>query len=145
MSGNTDNKKQGDVKQHRRALLKSIAAAGTTAAAASQIPKKWSRPVVDSVLLPAHAQMSPTMPIALSTFACTVTGLDANSNASTLVWGPPVTSSTTHTVIGTYTYAAVTGTSSSTFTTTGTSNPITIPTHTGSYVYTFVFDSTCAG
>lgn len=41
----------------RRRLLQAITAAGATSAA---LPDRWSRPVVDSVLLPAHAQATPT-------------------------------------------------------------------------------------
>lgn len=38
----------------RRAVLASVAAAGATCS----LPSRWKRPVVDSVLLPAHAQTS---------------------------------------------------------------------------------------
>ncbi len=40
----------------RRKLLKSIAVGSGAVAAGSAIPKKWSKPLVDSVVLPAHAQ-----------------------------------------------------------------------------------------
>ena len=45
-----------------RKLLKSIAAGSGAIVAGKSLPEKWSRPVVDSVLLPAHAQTSPTPP-----------------------------------------------------------------------------------
>ncbi len=47
------DKKSGEC---RRKLLKSIAAGTGAVAAGSAIPTKWSKPLVDSVVLPAHAQ-----------------------------------------------------------------------------------------
>lgn len=43
---------------HRRKLLKSIAAGSGAVIAGRSLPESWSRPVVDSVLLPVHAQTS---------------------------------------------------------------------------------------
>ena len=43
----------------RRKLLKSIAAGTGAVVAGKNLPESWSRPVVDSVMLPAHAQTSP--------------------------------------------------------------------------------------
>ncbi len=40
----------------RRKLLKSLVAGGGAAVTANSLPDKWAKPVVDSVLLPAHAQ-----------------------------------------------------------------------------------------
>ncbi|MCK5359783.1 MAG: hypothetical protein KAJ95_04110, partial [Gammaproteobacteria bacterium] len=40
-------------------LLKSIAAGSGAIAAGKSLPESWSKPVVDSVILPAHAQTSP--------------------------------------------------------------------------------------
>ena len=54
----TEDKIQLDSTKKRRALLASIATAG----AASALPTEWKKPVVDSILLPAHGQMSPTDP-----------------------------------------------------------------------------------
>jgi hypothetical protein len=45
--------------ESRRKLLKSIAAGSGAIVAGKSLPESWSRPVVDSVLLPAHAQTSP--------------------------------------------------------------------------------------
>jgi len=45
--------------ESRRNLLKSIAAGGGAIVAGKTLPEKWTAPVVDSVLLPAHAQTSP--------------------------------------------------------------------------------------
>ncbi len=42
----------------RRKLLKGVAAGGGAIVAGKTLPDNWSRPMVDSVLLPAHAQMS---------------------------------------------------------------------------------------
>ena len=46
----------------RRKLLKSIAAGSGAIVAGKSLPESWSRPVVDSVMLPTHAQTSPTPP-----------------------------------------------------------------------------------
>jgi hypothetical protein len=46
--------------QSRRKILKSIAAGSGAIVAGKSLPESWSRPVVDSVLLPAHAQTSDT-------------------------------------------------------------------------------------
>jgi hypothetical protein len=43
----------------RRQLLKALAATGGAAAAASLLPGKWAKPVVEAGVLPAHAQVSP--------------------------------------------------------------------------------------
>lgn len=42
----------------RRGVLKRIAAGGATAGAAAAMPSAWTRPVVESIVLPAHAQLS---------------------------------------------------------------------------------------
>jgi hypothetical protein len=44
--------------QSRRKVLKSIARGGGAVAAAKALPERWLKPVVESVLLPAHAQTS---------------------------------------------------------------------------------------
>lgn len=43
----------------RRRLLKAMGAAGGIVAGARTLPPTWTQPVVDGVLLPAHAQTSP--------------------------------------------------------------------------------------
>jgi hypothetical protein len=45
--------------ESRRKLLKSIAAGSGAIVAGKSLPESWSRPVVDSVMLPAHAETSP--------------------------------------------------------------------------------------
>lgn len=47
-----------DVPGLRRRLLKSILVASGAATTASALPEAWVRPVVDSVMLPVHAQTS---------------------------------------------------------------------------------------
>lgn len=42
----------------RRTLLKSIAAGGGAVVAGKTLPDTWKKPVIDSVMLPAHAQTS---------------------------------------------------------------------------------------
>lgn len=40
----------------RRRLLKALTAGGAGAAAVKSLPERWTKPVVDTVMLPAHAQ-----------------------------------------------------------------------------------------
>ena len=47
----------------RRKLLKSIAAGSGAIVAGKSLPESWSKPVVDSVMLPAHAQTSQAPPV----------------------------------------------------------------------------------
>ena len=46
--------------ESRRKLLKSVAAGSGAVIAGKSLPDNWTKPVVDSVMLPAHAQTSPT-------------------------------------------------------------------------------------
>ena len=65
-NGNQTNK---DVKEHqedemgnvasRRKALKKIAIGGTLAVGASSLPSQWAKPIVDEIMVPAHAQTSP--------------------------------------------------------------------------------------
>ncbi|MFW2438968.1 MAG: hypothetical protein ACN4GR_06310 [Arenicellales bacterium] len=48
--------------ESRRKLLKSIAAGSGAIVAGKSLPESWSKPVVDSVILPAHAQTSQVTP-----------------------------------------------------------------------------------
>jgi len=45
---------------NRRRLLKALAGAGGVFTAGKLLPEQWTRPVVDAVTLPAHAQTSAT-------------------------------------------------------------------------------------
>lgn len=61
----------------RRKLLKSIAAGSSAVVAGKALPERWSKPVVDAVLLPAHAETTdetgsqPTTTVAPTTTPCT--------------------------------------------------------------------------
>jgi hypothetical protein len=44
--------------RHRRNLLKAMASLGGAAAVGKSLPERWTKPVVDAVLLPAHAATS---------------------------------------------------------------------------------------
>ncbi len=46
----------------RRKILKSIAAGTGAVVAGKSLPENWAKPVVDSVMLPAHAETSPNTP-----------------------------------------------------------------------------------
>ena len=72
----------------RRALLKALAATGGAVAAVTLLPTEWTNPVIETGVLPVHAQTSPTAvptaaptntpgPIAIIT-SCTA--LNANGN-----------------------------------------------------------------
>lgn len=43
----------------RRRLLKHVAVGSAVFAGSNAVPEKWLRPVVESVVLPVHAQISP--------------------------------------------------------------------------------------
>jgi hypothetical protein len=45
----------------RRRLFKALAGVGVVAVGAAALPRRWTRPVIDSVLLPAHAQATGTV------------------------------------------------------------------------------------
>jgi len=68
MSGKTDkNSKNTDIKADtgkgvqgsRRRALKALVAGGALGSA-SLLPERWLKPVVESVVVPAHAQLSPS-------------------------------------------------------------------------------------
>lgn len=49
--------------QGRRKVLKGgVVVGGAAVAAALSMPKKWTRPLVEAVVVPAHAQTSPGAP-----------------------------------------------------------------------------------
>lgn len=52
-----------DKRISRRRLLKIIAVAGGATAASTMLPNKWAKPVVEVGVLPAHAQVSPTVEV----------------------------------------------------------------------------------
>jgi len=55
----------------RRPLLKALGAGIGGGAALSLLPKSWTRPVVNSVIVPAHAAASPTGTSTTSTTSTT--------------------------------------------------------------------------
>lgn len=65
----------------RRRLMKSLAATGGIFATAKLLPDSWTRPVVDSVTLPAHAQSSPGETPSLVTGAFTTGVLGRNDDS----------------------------------------------------------------
>jgi hypothetical protein len=46
----------GDARGARRRLVKALVGSGSILASGKMLPEQWTRPVVESVLLPAHAQ-----------------------------------------------------------------------------------------
>lgn len=68
-TANTASPSPQDHRDHRRRLLQAVTAAGIGGAA--MLPTQWSRPVVDSVLLPAHAQATPTIAQPACAITCT--------------------------------------------------------------------------
>jgi hypothetical protein len=68
MSSDGDSKRDKsdakDVKgEDRRNVLKGgVVVGGAAVAAALTLPKKWTRPLVEAVVVPAHAQTSPGAP-----------------------------------------------------------------------------------
>lgn len=69
----TDSKDaDGAKKQARRDVLKGgVVVGGAAVAAALSMPKKWTRPLVEAVIVPAHAQTSPGAPTPAPTSAPT--------------------------------------------------------------------------
>lgn len=62
----------------RRLVLRSIVSSGAAATAARSLPDNWTRPVTDSVIMPAHAQVSPT-----AALACEVQSLSIEPQVDT--------------------------------------------------------------
>ena len=53
------SKKQDSKATARRSVLKKMVVGGGVAATAKMMPDEWQKPVVESVILPAHAGTSP--------------------------------------------------------------------------------------
>ena len=62
--------------ESRRKLLKTIAAGSGAVIAGKSLPEDWTKPIVNSVILPAHAQTSPSGPLAVAS----VTWVDPSEN-----------------------------------------------------------------
>lgn len=65
--------------ESRRKLLKSVAAGSGAIVAGKSLPESWSRPVVDSVMLPAHAQTSPPSSLSCSPSSVSTTAVSDDS------------------------------------------------------------------
>ena len=67
MTDKNDNQssKQGE---GRRGALKKLLAGGGVVVGSSALPSEWTKPVIESIVLPAHAGMSglPTLPPAVT-------------------------------------------------------------------------------
>jgi hypothetical protein len=53
---NTKPSPNGDGSDARRRLVKALVGSGSILAAGKMLPEEWTRPVVESIVLPAHAQ-----------------------------------------------------------------------------------------
>jgi len=92
MTDKSGLKKDQDKEEvNRRRLIKSLVAGGTAAAA---IPNKWTSPIVESVVMPAHAmtsEVSPDVPPdscgAPGTGSSNTAGLSANVTAAVIGGG----------------------------------------------------------
>jgi len=58
---NKPEMKEKKLSLSRRNLMKSIAASSSVVIAGESLPDKWAKPIVDSVILPAHAQATPPL------------------------------------------------------------------------------------
>jgi hypothetical protein len=74
--------KNKSIGKSRRNLLKSIAAGSGVIVAGKSLPENWTKPVVDSVMLPAHAITSQL------TYSCEITGLTSLFIDSIAIPGP---------------------------------------------------------
>lgn len=78
----------GEKTQGRRDVLKGGVVVGSAAvASALTLPKKWTRPLVEAVIVPAHAQTSPGVPTPGPTSGPTMPPTSAPTNAPSLA--PP--------------------------------------------------------
>ncbi len=71
----------------RRAALKKMLVGTGAVAGAVALPGKWTQPLVDKVLVPAHAQTSPTTTQPPATTTTTTTTLEPCEIAGTYCWG----------------------------------------------------------
>jgi len=76
---------------NRRPLLKAIGAGAGTGVALGLLPKSWMRPVVQSVIVPAHAAASPSVTTTTASPTTTVaptTTVPATTGAPTTTAAP---------------------------------------------------------
>ncbi len=76
-----DNKHPGANDNPRRATLKTLLVGGGTFTLGA-LPSQWSKPVVDSVPLPAHAQTTEEEPVARNGFSVQIQDTKAPAGAS---------------------------------------------------------------
>ena len=74
--------------QRRKTLKTILLTGGATVAVTKALPHKWTKPIVDSVVLPAHAQ---------TTTVVTTTSAPATTAAPTTTAAPPTTAAPTTT------------------------------------------------
>jgi hypothetical protein len=100
MADNSDSKRDKrdaqdpelEKEQGRRDVLKGgVVVGGAAVAAALSMPKKWTRPLVEAVVVPAHAQTSPFAPTPAPTSAPTSPPTPSPTSAPT---SPPTPSPT---------------------------------------------------
>lgn len=72
----------------RRRAIKIVASGALVATIA--LPSKWSRPIVESIIVPAHAQASPPLTTGTGTTGTTVTSTTVTTTPTT----PPPTTTT---------------------------------------------------
>ena len=54
--------KENKINEDRRKVVKQIAIVGTVITGLPALPEKWTRPLIEKVIVPAHAQTSPPPP-----------------------------------------------------------------------------------
>jgi len=57
-----EDPKDVEVEARRNVLKGGVVVGGAAVAAALTLPRKWTRPLVEAVVVPAHAQTSPGAP-----------------------------------------------------------------------------------
>lgn len=58
--------------ERRKVLKGGVVVGGAVVGSALTLPKKWTRPIVDAVIVPAHADMSPVTPTPAPTLGPTM-------------------------------------------------------------------------
>ena len=84
-----DHEKGDDLAAERRRLLKQAIAGGIVGAVF--LPERWVRPVVDAVIVPAHAQTSPAPTTTTATPSTTTTVAPSTTVLTTTTTAPSTT------------------------------------------------------
>lgn len=83
------NSSMSDKNVSRRRAIKIVASGALVATIA--LPSKWSRPIVESIIVPAHAQASPPLTTGTGTTATSTTGTTtATTTVTTVTTGTTV-------------------------------------------------------